>query len=84
MAFDFYKAFFSGSPVKKATPGPVFGSFGQAASDGIAMDVAELFDEFLLGEDIEVVVAALPKLRPFAFQPFRRLCLQSAKDVVEL
>ena len=70
MGFDFYNAFFSGGPVEKAAPAPVFGPFGQATSYGIAVDVANLFGEFLLGEDIEVVIAALPELWSFALEPF--------------
>ena len=70
--------------MEKAAPAPVFGLFGQSTSDGIAMDVTELFDEFLLSEDIEVVITALPELWPFAFEPFGCLCLQGAEDVFEL
>jgi len=70
--------------VEKAAPAPVFGLFGQATSDGIAMDVTELFDEFVMSEDIEIVIAALPELGSFAFEPFGCLCLQGAEDVFEL
>ena len=42
-----------------AAPLPVFGFFDEAFFDRIAMDVAELFDKFLLRENVEVEVAAV-------------------------
>ena len=70
--------------MEKTAPAPIFGFFGQAPSDGIAMNVAELFDEFLLSENIEVVIAALPELLSFTLEPLGCLCLQGAEDVFEL
>jgi hypothetical protein len=37
------------------------------------MNIAQLFDEFGVGEDVEVVVAALPELRTSALETLRRL-----------
>jgi len=67
----------------EAAPWPVFGSLNEAALDRIAVNVAELLDEFGVCQDVEVVVAALPELRSFAFEPFGGLCFQGAEDVFE-
>jgi len=49
--------------VAVAAPGPVFGILDQGRLYGIAVDVAELFGELFLGEDVEVVITRLPELR---------------------
>lgn len=46
----------------EAAPAIVFGLEDEAAGDRIAVDVADLFDAFFFGVDVEVVVAALPEL----------------------
>jgi len=46
----------------EAAPWPVLGFLNETAFDWIAVNVAELLDELGLGEDVEVVVAALPEL----------------------
>lgn len=84
VGFDFYGSDFSGEPVPEAAPWPVFGPLNEAALDWIAVDIAELFDEFGMGEDVEVVVAALPELFAVAFETFGGLCFQGAEDVFEL
>jgi len=67
----------------EAAPWPVLGFLNETAFDWIAVNVAELLDELGLGEDVEVVVAALPELGSFAFEPFGGLCFQGAEDVFE-
>lgn len=52
----------AGEPVDVAAPGPVFGVFDETFFDGIAVDVVELLVELGAGEDVEVVVAALPEV----------------------
>ncbi|MDP9049212.1 MAG: hypothetical protein M3O31_00595 [Acidobacteriota bacterium] len=74
--FDFDAAGFAGCPVVEAAPWPVFRFRDEAAFDWVAMDVAELLNEFVLGEDVEVVVAGLPELGAGAFEEFRGLSLQ--------
>ena len=61
-------ALFAGEPMAVAAPWPVFRVFDEASFDGVAVDVAELFDELGLGEDVEVVVAGLPELLAVAFE----------------
>jgi len=48
--------------MSKAAPGPILRALDQAASDRIAVDVAQLLDTLLLGPDIEIVVALLPEV----------------------
>lgn len=69
--------------MKEAAPWPVFGFSDEAAFDGVAVDVAELFDEFRMGEDVEVVITLLPELGPDAFEELGSLSFQSPKRVVE-
>ena len=42
-------------------PWPVFGFFDQTSSNRVAMHVLQFFDSFVVGEDVEVVVAGLPE-----------------------
>lgn len=42
-------------------PWPVFGGGDESAGDRVAVHVFELFDSFVSGEDVEVVVAGLPE-----------------------
>ena len=42
-------------------PRPVFRGFDKASGDWVAMHVLEFFDSFVVGEDVEVVVAGLPE-----------------------
>ena len=70
VGFDFYTAGFAGEVVAIAAVGPVFGIFYKAFRYWIAMDVAELFHEFLVGEDVEVVIARLPELLEVALEVF--------------
>ena len=62
MGFDFDMSCFACEPVSVAAPWPVFGIFDEAACHRVAVDVAELLDELGLGEDVEVVIAALPEV----------------------
>lgn len=59
----------------EAAPCPVFGALNEAALDWIAVNVAELFDELGMGQDVEVIVAALPELLAVTFEAFGGLCL---------
>jgi hypothetical protein len=68
VGFDFYSALFAGEPVLIAAPWPVLRSFDEFPLYGIAMEVAKLLTELALGEDAEVVVAALPELDSVAFE----------------
>jgi hypothetical protein len=43
------------------------------------MNIAELLDEFAVGEDVEVVVAALPELRTTALETLRRLVFENVQ-----
>jgi hypothetical protein len=52
----------------EAAPWPVLGFLNEATFDRVAVDVAELLHELRLGEDVEVVIARLPKLRAGAFE----------------
>jgi hypothetical protein len=63
-----------------AAPGSVLGLFDEAASDWIAVDVLDLLDEFILRENVEVVVPGLPELGPVAFEKFRCLSLEDAQS----
>lgn len=54
----------------KAGPRPILGFFDQSASDRIAVDIAELFHEFPVSEDIEVIITRLPELGPPIFEKF--------------
>ena len=78
MRFDFDAARFAGRPVARAAPGPILRLFDETASDWIAVDVLDLFDEFILREDVEVVVPGLPELEPVAFEKLRCLPLEDA------
>jgi hypothetical protein len=46
-----------GSVGLEAAPLPFSGFCDESSCDGVAVDVAELFDALSLGEDVEVVVA---------------------------
>lgn len=77
MRFDFDAVLLAGRPVAGAAPGPVLGLFGETAGHWIVVDVVDLLDEFILREDIEVVVPGLPELGPVAFEKFRCLSLEN-------
>ena len=67
VGFDFYAGLFAGSPVAVAAPRPVFGALDQAAFDRVSVDVLELFNELVIGKDVEVVVAFFPEVGTVAF-----------------
>jgi hypothetical protein len=62
LRFDFYSSGVGCAVVTVAAPGPIVGGFHQASFDGIAVDVLQLLDELAVGEDVEVVVAGLPRI----------------------
>jgi hypothetical protein len=73
--------FFSGEAVAVTAPGPVFRFFHQTFFDGIAMDVAEFFDELSPRDDVEIVLTALPEVRTVAFEALRCFGLQGPHGV---
>ena len=70
LGFDLHAAGFTCKVVAEAAPEPVFRLFDEAIFDGIAMDVAELFNELRVREDVEVVITGLPELFAVAFEAF--------------
>jgi hypothetical protein len=56
----------AGSVVVEGGPRPIGGVFDQALFYWVAVEVAELFDALLCGEDVEVVVAGEPEGALFA------------------
>lgn len=83
MGFDLDSALFAGEPVAEAAPGPVFRFLDETACNRIAVDVAELFYELALGEDVEVVVADLPELLAVAFEGLRGLAFEDVQGAGE-
>jgi hypothetical protein len=83
VGLDFNEGGFAGGPVAERAPGIVFGFVHQAACDWVAVDVAELLDEFVVGEDVEIVIAGLPELRARAFEEFRGLPFKNAEGGCE-
>ena len=69
MGFDFDPRFFACEPVAVTAPWPVFRFVDQATRDRIAVDIAKLLDQFGLRDDVEIVITALPQLRPIRFEP---------------
>ena len=57
----------------------MMGFFHQAPLDRIAMEIAQLLMMLRAGEDIEVVIPALPELLPFTLQQFGCLALENAQ-----
>jgi hypothetical protein len=56
--------------VVEAAPAVVFGFGDEASGDWVAVDVLDLLFEFSVGEDVEVVVAGLPKMVSGSFKEF--------------
>lgn len=81
--FDFDRAAFAVGPMVEAAPWPVFRLLDETASDRIAVDVYQLLDPLCVSENVEVVIAGLPELRPRAFEEFGRLSFEGSKRVVE-
>jgi hypothetical protein len=65
-------------------PGVVFRFLDEAAFDGVAVEILKLLGELVVGEDVEVVIAELPELRPVAFELFGGLGLEGSEEVLEL
>ena len=70
---------FAGGVGEEAAPGPVFGSFDEAAGDGVVVHVLQLFDSLGFGEDVEVVVAGLPEVFAGASEKFGGFALEHAE-----
>jgi hypothetical protein len=83
VGFDFYAAFVACEPVTVAAPRPVVGGFDQFPADGVAVEVAELFTELAVGEDVEVVIAALPELDAVALEALGGFALEDAEGVLK-
>ena len=81
--FDFYSAGFAGEVVAVAAPGPVFRGFYEAAVYRVAVDVLQLLDVLLMGEDVEVVVTILPELFAVAFEALGGFALEDSHGVAE-
>ena len=64
----------------EAAPAVVFGFVDEAAGDGIAVDVLDLFDKLAGGEGVEVVVAGLPELFAGAFEEFGRFAFDDTEE----
>jgi hypothetical protein len=79
LGFDFDAAEFSGGPVAEAAPRVVLGLFAEASSYWVAVHVAEFFDALVFGEDVEVVVAALPELFSLAFEATRGFAFEDTE-----
>jgi hypothetical protein len=60
--FDFYWVGFACGVVVETAPAVVFGFGDEASGYGVAVDVLDFLDSFLVGVDVEVVVTALPEL----------------------
>ena len=80
MGFDFDSAGFAGGPVAEAAPWVVLGLFAEAADFGVTVHIAELFDALVFGEDVEVVVAALPELIALAFEATRGFAFEDTEQ----
>ncbi len=68
VGLDFNATGLAGEVVAVAGPGPLVGLFNVAAINGVAVHVLQLFDMFLVGKDVEIVVADLPELLSVAFE----------------
>ena len=79
LGFDFYSAGFAGEVVAIAAPWPVFGVFCEASFYRVAVDVLELLDVLLVGEDVEVVVAGLPEVFAVALEALRGFSLEDVE-----
>ena len=64
VGFDLDRPSLAGSSVPETRPRPILGLGGQSPGDGIAVDVAQLLHKLSMREDIEVIVARLPKAVP--------------------
>ena len=60
---EFHRSGFAQSVGAEATPTPQFRRFHQSALNGIVVHVVYLLGMFALAEDIEIIVALLPKGR---------------------
>ena len=79
LGFDFYSAGFAGEVVAIAAPWPVFGVFCEASFYRVAVDVLELLDVLLVGEDVEVVVAGLPELSAVVLESLGGFALEDVE-----
>ena len=66
VGFDLDRPSLAGSPVPESRARPILGLGDPSPGDGIAMDVTQLLRKLSMREDIEVVVARLPKAVPRA------------------
>ena len=57
-----YRAWLPEAIPAETAPGPLFGGLDQSSFDWVAVDVAQLFDSFVLAPDVEIVEAGLPEV----------------------
>ena len=69
----------AGGVVVGTGPGVVFACDGEAAFDGVAVNVADLFEALLFRADVEVVVARLPEVISDAEELFGAFLFQDSK-----
>ena len=79
LGFDLDATLFAAEVMAIARPWPVLRSFYEASLDWIAVNVFQLLDILLMGQNVEVVVAALPELRPISFEEFGGFALEDAE-----
>ena len=61
VGFDLDRPSLAASPVPETRPRPILGLGDPSPGDGIAVDGARLLHKLSMREDIEVIVARLPK-----------------------
>ena len=79
VGFDLDATLFAGEVMAVARPWPVFRSFDEVSLDWIAVNVFQLLYILLMGQNVEVVVAALPELRSIPFEEFGGFALEDAE-----
>ncbi len=80
---DLDRTAISGPPVMKTRPPPVSRTFAESACDWVAVNITPLFQTRLLGENVEVIVARLPKgalSRLGRYRQFQRLNRPGQQD----
>lgn len=78
LGFDLDATLFAGEVMAVARPWPVFWFFDEASFDWVAVNVFQLLYILLMGQDVEVVVAALPELRSISFEEFGGFSFEDA------
>ena len=79
VGFDLDATLFAGKVMAVARPWPVFRSFDEVSLDWIAVNVFQLLYILLMGQNVEVVVTALPEPRSIPFEEFGGFALEDAE-----